>query len=142
MKIYVQDKTNREKTYKPRPIAVTFATLGYKIKVMQQKRALNDTGHYLKDDYPNHILEKRKMLQEQIKIEQEKINKASIKYDKLVLKPNKTDADHTHNKKRYLSISPQQEKNAEKNTPSTSTQAAKKNKIVQSRTTPQQFSII
>ncbi|GBP61124.1 hypothetical protein EVAR_46775_1 [Eumeta japonica] len=62
-----------KKTDKPRPIAVTFATLGSKIK----------------------------MLQEQVKIEQEKGNKAIIKYDKLVvLKHNKTDADHTDNRKR------------------------------------------
>ncbi|GBP17384.1 hypothetical protein EVAR_8749_1 [Eumeta japonica] len=89
-----------KKTDKPRPIAVTFATLGSKIKVMQQKKALNDTGYYLKDDYPYHVLEKRKMLQEQVKIEQEKGNKAIIKYDKLVvLKHNKTDADHTDNRK-------------------------------------------
>ncbi|GBP05856.1 hypothetical protein EVAR_5144_1 [Eumeta japonica] len=131
------------KTDKPRPIAVTFATLGSKIKVMQQKKALNDTGYYLKDDYPYHVLEKRKMLQEQVKIEQEKGNKAIIKYDKLVvLKHNKTDADHTDNRKRYLSISPQHEKIAKKNTSSTSTQAAKKNKTVQSHTTLQRSSSI
>ncbi|GBP17409.1 hypothetical protein EVAR_8769_1 [Eumeta japonica] len=104
-----------KKTDKPRPIAVTFATL-----------------------------EKRKMLQEQVKIEQEKGNKAIIKYDKLVvLKHNKTDADHTDNRKRYLSISPQHEKIAKKNTSSTSTQAAKKkNKTVQSHTTLQRSSSI
>ncbi|GBP32819.1 Retrovirus-related Pol polyprotein from type-1 retrotransposable element R2 [Eumeta japonica] len=90
-----------KKTDKPRPIAVTFATLGSKIKVMQQKKALNDTDYYLKDDYPYHVLQKRKMLQEQVKIELEKGNKAIIKYDKLVvLKHNKTDADHTDNRKR------------------------------------------
>ncbi|GBP07870.1 hypothetical protein EVAR_78043_1 [Eumeta japonica] len=132
-----------KKTDKPRPIAVTFATLGSKIKVMQQKKALNDTDYYLKDDYPYHVLEKRKMLQEQVKIEQEKGNKAIIKYDKLVvLKHNKTDADHTDNRKRYLSISPQHEKIAKKNTSSTSTQAAKKNKTVQSHTTLQRSSSI
>ncbi|GBP23073.1 hypothetical protein EVAR_13092_1 [Eumeta japonica] len=44
------------------------------------------------------------MLQEQVKIEQEKGNKAIIKYDKLVvLKHNKTDADHTDNRKSLMS---------------------------------------
>ncbi|GBP75351.1 Craniofacial development protein 2 [Eumeta japonica] len=71
---------------------------------MQQKKALNDTDYYLKDDYPYHVLQKRKMLQEQVKIELEKGNKAIIKYDKLVvLKHNKTDADHTDNRKSTLS---------------------------------------
>lgn len=129
------------KTKKPRPITVTFATLGCKIKVMQQKKVLNDTGYYLKEDYPYHVLEKRKMLQEQVKVEQEKGNKAIIKYDKLVvLKNNQTDADFTENRKRYLSTSPQHQKDAEKNASSSSTQAAKKNKTIQTRTSQQSSS--
>ncbi|GBP51487.1 hypothetical protein EVAR_44462_1 [Eumeta japonica] len=55
-----------------RPIVVTFSTLGTKIKIMKQKRALKDTNYYIKEDYPKYVLEKRKELQEQLKLEREK----------------------------------------------------------------------
>lgn len=59
------------KSEKPRPITITLTTLGNKIKIMNQKRVLNNTNYYIKEDYPQHVLEKRKMLQEQIKTERE-----------------------------------------------------------------------
>ncbi|KAA5655358.1 hypothetical protein F3G64_35045, partial [Pseudomonas aeruginosa] len=69
-----------------------------KIKIFKQKRALQDTGYYMKEDYPKQVLEKRKQLQEQLKIEREKGNMAFLKYDKLVI-PKQTS-------KRKLSPSP------------------------------------
>lgn len=89
----------------PRPLAVTFSTLGIKIDIFKQRRTLKDTSYYIKEDYPQHILEKRKKLQEQVRNEKEKGNKVIIKYDKLIIlnKPK----DTTGNKKRTLSLSPE-----------------------------------
>ncbi|GBP79286.1 hypothetical protein EVAR_56216_1 [Eumeta japonica] len=70
---------------RPRPVVVTFLTLGIKIKIFKQKRALRDTNYYMKEDCPKHVLEKRNQLQEQLKAEREKGNSAFLKYDKLVV---------------------------------------------------------
>lgn len=84
---------------RPRPIIVTFTTLGTKINIFKQKGVLRDTQYYLKEDYPQQVLEKRRELQEQVKLEKEKGNIVKIKYDKLVvIKPNN---------KRLLHVSPE-----------------------------------
>lgn len=88
---------------KPRPITVTFTTLGTKIKKFRQRKLLKDTAYYIKEDFPRHILEKRKELQEQLKIEIEKRNYATIRYDKLIIRKN---AEKSYTKKRTLPISP------------------------------------
>lgn len=107
---------------KPRPIVVTFSTLGLKIDIYKQRTTLKDTPYYLKEDYPHYVLEKRKELQKQILEEKEKGNIAIIKYDKLVIMNKKT----TNNNKRMISTSPE-------NSPLTrnkqKTQVNKKNKI-------------
>lgn len=88
----------------PRPITITFTSLGTKIEIFKQRNVLNDTNYYIKEDYPRHVLAKRRELQEQLKIEKEKGNFASIKYDKLIIHPkNKTTIS---NKKRTLPTSP------------------------------------
>lgn len=89
---------------KPRPITVTFTTLGAKIKVFKKRNILKDTTYYIKDDFPQHIIEKRKKLQEQVKIEIEKGNYATIRYDKLIIRRNNSNA--SNNKKRTLPTSP------------------------------------
>lgn len=93
-----------KKGERPRPITVTFTTLGMKIGIFKQKSLLNNTEYYIKEDYPKNILEKRKELQERVKLEKEKGNKAIIKYDKLIVLENKSD---TSSKKRMLSVSPE-----------------------------------
>ena len=70
---------------KPRPLVATFSTLGIKINICKQKRLLKNTSYYIDDDYPKHILEKRKELKNQIIQERQKGNRAVIKYDKLVI---------------------------------------------------------
>lgn len=111
-----------KKGEKPRPIIVTFGSLGIKINLFKNKNVLNNTGYYIMEDFPQNILEKRKELQEQAKIEREKGNLVKIKYDKLVISEKiKT----TGNNKRMLSISP------ENKTPigsETNTHSNKKNK--------------
>lgn len=48
-----------KKGEKPRPIIVTFVTLGLKIDIYKNRGKLNDTPYYLKEDYPQNILEKK-----------------------------------------------------------------------------------
>lgn len=111
-----------KKGERPRPITVTFCTLGTKINLFKNRNALKNTGYYITEDFPQNILEKRKELREQARIEREKGNLVKIKYDKLVIsEKNKT----AGNNKRMLSTSPENKttKGAE-----TNTQANKKNK--------------
>ncbi|CAH2088199.1 unnamed protein product [Euphydryas editha] len=85
-----------KKSQRPRPIVVIFSTLGTKIKILKHKEALKDTPYYFKEDYPKQVLQKRRELQEQVKMEREKGNIVKIKYDKLViLKPNQKRQLHT-----------------------------------------------
>lgn len=105
---------------KPRPLVVTFTTLGSKINILKQKMLLKDTQYYLQEDYPKYILEKRKELQQQLLIEKEKGNNVKIKYDKLIVtKPSN---------KRALLTSPETSFQDQMNK---NTQTTKKNKIHQ-----------
>lgn len=112
------------KNDKPRPVIVTFSTLGLKISILKQKRLLKDTQYYLNEDYPKHILEKRKELQEEAKREREKGNKVTIKYDKLVILKS--------NNKRTLESSPESDPNSQALNDNSTIRASKKNKIKQS----------
>lgn len=106
---------------RPRPITVTFSTLGLKINILKQKSSLKDTQYYVKEDYPLHVLQKRRELQEQVKIEKEKGNNVRIKYDRLVTVKN--------NNKRPLQISPgNTPTSASLSNNNTNTQAHKKNR--------------
>lgn len=112
-----------KKGEKPRPTIIMFSTLGLKIDIFQNRGKLKGTHYYIKEDYPKNILEKRKLLQNQVRMEREKGNKAIIKYDKIVILNNNICTPE--NKKRTLSISPEHNKNhgAEQKL-----QACKKNK--------------
>lgn len=112
-----------KKGERPRPITVTFASLGTKIEIFKQRRILNDTTYYIKEDFPPQVLEKRRELQEQLNIEKEKGNSASIKYDRLIIHPKAT--SQTSHKKRTLPISPN---NNNLSQPEPKTQANKRNK--------------
>lgn len=70
---------------KTRPICFGLTTLGKKIALLKNKKKLEDTPTYLKEDYPPKILQIRKELQEKYKEERDKGNKVTIKYDKLVV---------------------------------------------------------
>ncbi|KOB75121.1 Endonuclease-reverse transcriptase [Operophtera brumata] len=96
---------------KVRPIILTLTTLGRKIDVQKKWKTLQNTNYSIAEDYPPKILEKRKTLYEQAKIEKENGNKVLIKYDKLIiLPPNQTVASPqaTRNTKRVLSQTPPQ----------------------------------
>lgn len=95
-----------KKTEKPRPICVTFLTLGIKIDILRGKKTLNETPYYVTEDYPKNILERRRELQKQINIERENGNTAFIKYDKLIVIPNKPETSN-HKKRKTLPASPE-----------------------------------
>lgn len=118
-----------KKTEKPRPIVITFTTLGKKIDILKRKRALKETPYYIKEDYPQSVLQKRKELQEQVKAEREKGNTAIIKYDKLILLNNSP--KEPKNNKRNLSKSPENNTN---NHAEQISQANKKNKTLAAHT--------
>lgn len=109
---------------KPRPIILTLVTLGKKIEIIKNKRELNGTKFYITEDYPKHILEKRKELQKQAKIEIEKGNKVQIKYDKLIILKDNFSTERRGKKKREPSSSPQNQRHSHTRNPVT-----KKNKI-------------
>lgn len=81
-----------------RPIVATFSTFCLKIDLYKQRRVLNDTAYYIKEDFPQNVLEKRKQLQEQLRIEKEKGNSATIKYDILIVR-NKNQNSANNNKR-------------------------------------------
>ncbi|CAH2102938.1 unnamed protein product [Euphydryas editha] len=91
---------------KPRPITVTFTTIGKKIILLQNKKNNKNSSVYYKEDYPHKVLEKRK----QLKIELQKYKadgkKAIIKYDKLIVlndyNTNKNQKNQQQSKKRNL----------------------------------------
>lgn len=107
-----------KKDARPRPVIVTFSSLGIKIKILKRKVALKDTQYYVKEDYPKYVLEKRKELQEQLQLEREKGNNAFIKYDQLIIPKNLS--------KRKLPISPE---NVTALNVERKTQTNKKNKL-------------
>lgn len=111
-----------KKGEKPRPVIITFTTLGTKIRIFKQRNALKESGYYIKEDFPQNILEKRKILIEQAKIEREKGNLVQIKYDKLIIRENNRKPT---NNKRVLSTSPE---NKAADPTEINTQANKKNK--------------
>lgn len=111
---------------KPRPITVTFTTMGKKIALLQNKKNFEHATIYFKQDYPLKVLEKRKQLQTEILKFNAEGKKAIIKYDKLIVlnqeNPNNTQNNQQQSKKRILQISPNQDgKNSE-------SQVLKKNK--------------
>lgn len=82
--------------------------MGLKINIWKNKKLLENTPYYLKEDYPLEILNKRKELQEQLQKEKQLGNTAFISYDKLiVIKDKKEKLPRSHTNKRNLSISPE-----------------------------------
>lgn len=80
--------------------------MGLKIKILQNQKCLKNSPYYIKQDYPIEVLNKRRDLQAQLKEERDSGNKAFIKYDKLIVIPNKSN-NIPHKNKRFLSESPE-----------------------------------
>lgn len=113
-----------KKCSRARPISVAFTTLGKKIKILQNRKELDSTNIYLKEEFPANILKVREQLKQQQKIETDKGNIAHIRYDKLVVKPNKNE---TSTNKRHLSTSPETSQQGSSHTPDENTNLVKQN---------------
>ena len=70
---------------KSRPVAVTFTTLGTKIKILKNKKMLQNSDIYIKPEFPSKILKIREQLKIKQKQEEDKGNKTFLRYDKLVV---------------------------------------------------------
>lgn len=90
-----------KKGSRARPISVELSTLGKKIKILKSKNKLQNTEIYIKEEFPNKVLQIRKELEAEKQKEIEKGNIAYIKYDKLVVK-------ETQKRKRQPTESPPQ----------------------------------
>ncbi|KOB74048.1 Endonuclease-reverse transcriptase [Operophtera brumata] len=96
---------------KTRPIVMTLLTMGLKIQIQKNKKKLENTPYYIKEDYPPEILNKRKELQIQLEKEREQGKMAFIKYDKLIILNNKNEELlPIKTNKRILSESPENKK--------------------------------
>ncbi|CAG5013246.1 unnamed protein product [Parnassius apollo] len=82
-----------KKSDKIRPIVTTLLTMGMKIEILKNKKNLETTSYYIKEDFPLEVLKKRKELQGEVEMLKEQGKKAIIKYDKIILLEN--------NKKQY-----------------------------------------
>ncbi|CAH0715803.1 unnamed protein product, partial [Brenthis ino] len=102
-----------KKSNKIRPIIVTFCTVWKKIELLKNKKSLQNTTYYIKEDFPPEILEERKKLSIQLRQEREKGRKAFIKYNKIIILPekNKNENPQHDRKKRNLSQSPETQTN-------------------------------
>ncbi|KAI5644918.1 hypothetical protein NE865_02892 [Phthorimaea operculella] len=117
-----------------RPVAVTFTTLGKKILILKNKNKLQNKTYYIKEDFPQNVLEIRKELKIQAEAEKQKGNKVKLQYDKLIILKNK---NVESSRKRNRSKSPEKpEGTTTQDGESTSNQNAKKNKTFSPHTLP------
>ncbi|CAH2207428.1 jg1548 [Pararge aegeria aegeria] len=73
-----------------RPVVVTMSTLGRKIELLRNKHKLSKTSIYIKEDFSQKTLQKRKELQEEIKIRRGQGENVVLRRDKIIkLKINK-----------------------------------------------------
>ncbi|XP_023933785.2 uncharacterized protein LOC112042845 [Bicyclus anynana] len=98
--IYRIGKKNREGN-KTRPILCSFVNGWKKREIMENKKSFRDI--YVTEDYSKEVLAKRKALQTELADERKKGKVAFLRYDKLVVKGNKTNNDK---RKREISSSP------------------------------------
>lgn len=90
---------------KPRPVAVTLLTMYKKIEILKNKKSLDGSPYYIKEDFTQKVLEKRRALQPQVQKLRDEGKQVIIKYDKIVMIEN-VNSNLKSAKKRVLSISP------------------------------------
>lgn len=118
-----------KKGEKPRPVIITFTTMGLKIKVEINKKSLQNTQYYIKEDYPIQVLNKRRELQVQLQIEKQAANTSFIKYNKLIVLQNNKKSTSNQVNKRNLSESPEITSPSGLPVSSDTRQPPKKNKV-------------
>lgn len=117
------------KSDKMRPIIVTLTTVGRKIEILKNKKSLDGSSVYLKEDYSQKVLEKRKQLQEELKREREAGKNVALRYDKIVeLKKYRVETENTRKQKRPMSKSPEITNNKDEASNRNVKQIPKKNK--------------
>lgn len=118
----------------PRPVVVTFSTFGKRMEVLRNKKKWKEEGCYIMEDLTLKALAKRKELKEELENIKKDGKRAFIKYDKIVLIPEKnTEALKSNEKKRYLSLSPEASNSTNNTQEPESIPATKKNKYDISR---------
>lgn len=96
-----------------RPVVITLSTVGIKIKLLKNRKTLEGSPYYIKEDFPPDILEERKNLKVQLQEEKSKGKRAILRYNKLIILPEKNQPQHKINQdtgnrnKRTLSESPE-----------------------------------
>lgn len=96
------------KSDKIRPVIVTFTNVGRKIEILRNKKSLEGSPVYVKEDFSPKVLEKRKQLQGELRREREAGKKVALRYDKIVeLKNYEVGTGNTRKQKRPLSLSPE-----------------------------------
>lgn len=75
---------------KIRPVALTVTTMGLKIKILRNKKSLENSNIYIKEDYSPNILQKRKELQEEFRSRREQGENIILKRDKIISLENKS----------------------------------------------------
>ncbi|KAH9633676.1 hypothetical protein HF086_009776 [Spodoptera exigua] len=96
---------------KTRPVVVTTTTTSRKLEILKQKKRLENTGIYIKEDYTPAVLIKRQELQEELQRRRTSGEKVMLRYDKIVQiksRDKQTYATKSTNcNKRFLSESPE-----------------------------------
>ncbi|KOB77536.1 Endonuclease-reverse transcriptase [Operophtera brumata] len=97
-----------KKFYKTRPVVVTISTKSRKIELFRKKKTLENSGIYIKEDYPPNVLQKRKELQDVLKQELNSGKRVALHYDKIVTLKTLATMDltaNTENKnKRFIKV--------------------------------------
>lgn len=105
-----------KKTGKIRPVLVTLLTLGKKIMILKNKKNLEGTGIYLKEDYSAKVLATRKLLMVELEKERNNGKQAILRYDKIIYLNTKTEMKKRpfNSNKRNFSNSPEERKKLQK----------------------------
>lgn len=99
-------------TGKIRPVVITTTTTSRKLDLLKKKKSLDNTGIYVKEDFPPSVLQKRRDLQESLKQERESGKRVALRYDRIVtLKPRESTfrtPTERNPHKRFMSTSPEE----------------------------------
>ncbi|CAH0714174.1 unnamed protein product, partial [Brenthis ino] len=122
-----------KKDGKIRPVLITTNTMGLKIDIL--RKYLKERGLYIKEDYTQKVLQRRKELQEEYRSRKQNGEKIVMRRDKIVTLYTKQENNlfikeynHTNTNKRKPIFSPETEKTPKRNILNT----AKKNKTLES----------
>lgn len=75
--------TNR--TNHVRPVVLTAGSMGLKIEIMKNKKLLEQSQIYIKEDFTQKVLKKRKELQVEFKARKEQGEKVALRYDRIII---------------------------------------------------------